>query len=95
VKTIRLTNFVKKNAITRKGLVGLLKKEQNDRGSKYDDYIKAIPLDGDTKIALSSSAPPDIEQDWYPPRRPEKGGASPPRPDLFIQTVPSRRRHLR
>jgi predicted TIM-barrel fold metal-dependent hydrolase len=41
------------------------KKEQTIADLKYDNYIKEIFLDSDTKIALISSAPSDIEQDWF------------------------------
>jgi uncharacterized protein len=32
---------------------------------KFNNYKKEMFLDSDTKIALISSAPSDIEQDWF------------------------------
>jgi predicted TIM-barrel fold metal-dependent hydrolase len=43
----------------------LAEKEQTIEDLKYDNYVKEIFLDSDTKIALISSAPSDIEQDWF------------------------------
>ena len=43
----------------------LTEKEQTIEDLKYNNYIKEIFLDSDTKIALISSAPSDIEQDWF------------------------------
>ena len=45
-------------------------KELNDREQtiedlKFNNYKKEMFLDSDTKIALISSAPSDIEQDWF------------------------------
>ena len=39
--------------------------EQTIEDLKYNNYIKEIFLDSDTKIALISSAPSDIPQDWF------------------------------
>ena len=43
----------------------LADKEQTIEDLKYNNYVKEIFLDSDTKIALISSAPSDIEQDWF------------------------------
>ena len=40
-------------------------KEQTLDDLKFANYIKEIFLDSDTKIALISSAPSDIAQDWF------------------------------
>ena len=40
-------------------------KEQTIDDLKYDNYVKEMFLDSDTKIVLISSAPSDIEQDWF------------------------------
>ena len=63
----RLTNFVKmREAVGRAGWNrDLSEKEQTIDDLKYDNYIREVFLDSDTKIALISSAPSDIEQDWF------------------------------
>ena len=43
----------------------LSEKEQTLEDLKYENYVKEIFLDSDTKIALISSAPSDIESDWF------------------------------
>jgi hypothetical protein len=43
----------------------LADKDQTIDDLKYNNYVKEIFLDSDTKIALISSAPSDIEQDWF------------------------------
>jgi uncharacterized protein len=43
----------------------LADKEQTLDDLKFANYIKEIFLDSDTKIALISSAPSDIENDWF------------------------------
>src|SRR4029078_2310457 len=43
----------------------LAEKEQTIEDLKYANYIKEMFLDSDTKIALISSAPSDIEHDWF------------------------------
>ena len=43
----------------------LAEKEQSIEDLKYANYIKEMFLDSDTKIALISSAPSDIEHDWF------------------------------
>jgi len=39
--------------------------EQTMADLKYDNYIKELYLDADNKIVLISSAPSDIDQDWF------------------------------
>ena len=43
----------------------LAEKEQTIEDLKFGNYVKEIFLDSDTKIALISSAPSEIEQDWF------------------------------
>jgi predicted TIM-barrel fold metal-dependent hydrolase len=43
----------------------LADKEQTIEDLKYANYVKEMFLDSDTKIALISSAPSDVEQDWF------------------------------
>jgi len=63
----RIKNFVAMRAAV--GRAGwnkqLADKEQTIDDLKYGNYFKEIFLDSDTKIALISSAPSDIEQDWF------------------------------
>lgn len=63
----RLTGFV--NMRTAVGQSGWNKslsgKEQTLEDLKYANFVKEIFLDSDTKIALISSAPSDILQDWF------------------------------
>jgi predicted TIM-barrel fold metal-dependent hydrolase len=39
--------------------------EQSIEDLKFDNYFKEVFLDSDTKIALISSAPSDIPEDWF------------------------------
>ena len=63
----RNMNFV--NMRTAVGKAGwnksLADKEQTIVDLKYDNYLKEMFMDSDTKIALISSAPSDIEHDWF------------------------------
>ena len=63
----RIMNFVAmRNAVGKAGWnKELAGKEQTIDDLKFGNYIKEIFLDSDTKIALISSAPSDIEQDWF------------------------------
>ncbi len=63
----RIMNFVAmRNAVGKAGWnKQLAEKEQTIEDLKYGNYIKEVFLDSDTKIALISSAPSDIEQDWF------------------------------
>src|SRR4029453_17600224 len=40
--------------------------EQTIEDLKFNNYKKEMSLDSETKISLISSAPSDIEQDWFP-----------------------------
>jgi hypothetical protein len=63
----RIMNFVAMRAAV--GKAGwnkqLADKEQTIEDLKFGNYIKEMFLDSDTKIAMISSAPSDIEQDWF------------------------------
>ena len=63
----RIMTFV--NMRTAVGKAGwnkeLAEKEQTIEDLKYNNYKKEMFLDSDTKISLISSAPSDIEQDWF------------------------------
>ena len=63
----RIMNFVAmRNAVGRAGWnKELAGKEQTIEDLKYDNYVKEMFLDSDTKIALISSAPSEIEHDWF------------------------------
>jgi predicted TIM-barrel fold metal-dependent hydrolase len=63
----RLTGFVDmRTAVGQSGWnKALVGKEQTLEDLKYANYVKEIFLDSDTKIALISSAPSDIPQDWF------------------------------
>ena len=50
-------------------------KEQTLEDLKYDNYVKEMFLDSDTKIALISSAPSDIPQRLVPHQRADGRGA--------------------
>jgi len=63
----RLERFVKmREAVGKAGWnKDLTGKEQTIEDLKYANYMKEVFLDSDTKVALISSAPSDIEQDWF------------------------------
>jgi predicted TIM-barrel fold metal-dependent hydrolase len=63
----RLTGFVKmREAVGDMGWNPQLKaKPQTIDDLKFDNYFKEIYLDSDTKIALISSSPSEIVQDWF------------------------------
>ena len=63
----RLTSFVNmRNAVGKAGWnKELADKEQTLDDLKFANYFKEIYLDSDTKIALISSAPSEIEHDWF------------------------------
>jgi predicted TIM-barrel fold metal-dependent hydrolase len=63
----RIMNFVRMRAAVGKAgwNKALAEKEQTIEDLKFDNYKKEIFLDSDTKIALISSAPSDIPQDWF------------------------------
>jgi uncharacterized protein len=63
----RIMNFVAmRTAVGKAGWnKQLADKEQTIEDLKFGNYIKEMFLDSDTKVALISSAPSDIEQDWF------------------------------
>jgi predicted TIM-barrel fold metal-dependent hydrolase len=63
----RLTGFVAmRNAVGKAGWNKELSgREQTIADLKFDNYIKEMFLDSDTKMVLISSAPSDIPQDWF------------------------------
>ena len=63
----RIMNFVAMRAAVGKAgwNKSLADKEQSIDDLKYDNYVKEVFLDSDSKIVLISSAPSDIEQDWF------------------------------
>ncbi len=63
----RLTGFVAmREAVGRSGWNKQLSgKEQTIEDLKFENYKKEMFLDSDTKIALISSAPSEIPQDWF------------------------------
>jgi hypothetical protein len=63
----RITSFVNMRASVGKSgwNKDLAAKEQTLDDLKYDNYVKEMFLDSDTKIALISSAPSDIPRDWF------------------------------
>ena len=63
----RLTGFVAmRTAVGKAGWnKALAEKEQTIEDLKFANYVKEMFLDSDTKIALISSAPSEIEQDWF------------------------------
>jgi len=62
-----ITTFVDmRNAVGKAGWnKDLGSREQTIEDLKFNNYKKEIFLDSDTKISLISSAPSDIEQDWF------------------------------
>ena len=64
----RLTGFVRmREAVGRSGWnPGLAGRPQTLEDLKFDNYFKEIFLDSDTKVALISSAPSEVEADWFP-----------------------------
>src|SRR5262245_35240557 len=63
----RIMNFVAmRTAVGKAGWnKELADNEQTIEDLKFGNYVKEMFLDSDTKIALISSAPSDIEQDWF------------------------------
>jgi uncharacterized protein len=63
----RLTGFIMmRQAVGDSGWNPQLKgKKQTIEDLKYNNYYKEIFLDSDTKVALISSAPSDVPQDWF------------------------------
>ena len=46
----------------------LAEKEQTLDDLKYDNYLKEIYLDSDTKVALLSNSPSEVPEDWFIPQ---------------------------
>ena len=63
----RIQTFVRaREAVGRLGWnPALIDKPQTIEDLKWNNYFKEIFLDSDTKVALISSAPSDIPQDWF------------------------------
>jgi len=63
----RLVNFLRaREAVGRAGWnPALVDKPQTLEDLKFNNYFKEIYLDSDTKIALISSSPSEIAQDWF------------------------------
>ncbi|MEJ0076908.1 MAG: amidohydrolase family protein [Alphaproteobacteria bacterium] len=63
----RIMNFVNMRAAVGKAgwNKALADKEQTIEDLKFANYMKEIFMDSDTKIALISSAPSEIEHDWF------------------------------
>ena len=63
----RIMTFVNmRNAVGKAGWnQQLSEREQTIEDLKFNNYKKEMFLDSDTKISLISSAPSDIEQDWF------------------------------
>jgi uncharacterized protein len=62
----RVTTFLDmRKAVGQAGWNKELGYEQTLEDLKFANYVKEIFLDSDTKIALISSAPSDIAQDWF------------------------------
>jgi hypothetical protein len=63
----RLTGFVRmREAVGRAGWnPGLAGRPQSLEDLKFDNYFKEIFLDSDTKVALISSAPSEVPDDWF------------------------------
>jgi len=63
----RIMTFVNmRNAVGKAGWnKQLAEREQTIEDLKFNNYKKEVFLDSDTKISLISSAPSDIEQDWF------------------------------
>jgi len=66
----RLMNFVKaREAVGKSGWnKALAEKEQTIADLKYDNYIKEIYMDSDTKVALLSNSPSEVPEDWFIPQ---------------------------
>jgi predicted TIM-barrel fold metal-dependent hydrolase len=63
----RITGFIRqREAVGKAGWnPALAGKPQTIEDLKFDNYFKEIFLDSDTKVALISSAPSEIPQDWF------------------------------
>jgi uncharacterized protein len=66
----RLMGFVKaREAVGQAGWnKALSAKEQTIDDLKYNNYVKEIYLDSDTKVALLSNSPSEVPEDWFIPQ---------------------------
>ncbi len=66
----RLTGFVKgREAVGKFGWnKSLAEKEQTIDDLKYNNYLKEIYMDSDTKVALLSNSPSEVPEDWFIPQ---------------------------
>lgn len=66
----RLMNFVKmREAVGKTGWnKQLAEKEQSIDDLKYNNYVKEMYLDSDTKVALLSNSPSEVPEDWFLPQ---------------------------
>jgi len=66
----RLIGFVKgREAVGKSGWnKSLAEREQTLDDLKYDNYLKEIYLDSDTKVALLSNSPSEVPEDWFIPQ---------------------------
>jgi uncharacterized protein len=66
----RLMNFVKmRDAVGKSGWnKSLAEKEQTIDDLKYNNYIKEMYMDSDTKVALLSNSPSEVPEDWFIPQ---------------------------
>ena len=63
----RIETFVRmREAVGKSGWnPALAGRPQTIEDLKYDNYVKEVFFDSDTKVALISSAPSDVPQDWF------------------------------
>jgi predicted TIM-barrel fold metal-dependent hydrolase len=66
----RLTNFVRgREAVGKMGWnKSLAEKEQTLDDLKFNNYLKEIYMDSDTKVSLLSNSPSDVPEDWFIPQ---------------------------
>ena len=66
----RLENFVRgREAVGKLGWnKALAEKEQTLDDLKFNNYLKEIYMDSDTKVSLLSNSPSDIPEDWFIPQ---------------------------
>ena len=66
----RLNGFVaQRSAVGKSGWnKSLAEKEQTIDDLKYDNYVKEIYMDSDTKIAILSNSPSEVPEDWFLPQ---------------------------
>jgi predicted TIM-barrel fold metal-dependent hydrolase len=66
----RLVGFAKqRDAVGKAGWnTALAEKEQTLEDLKYNNYLKEIYMDSDTKVALLSNSPSEVPEDWFLPQ---------------------------